>query len=367
MNRILWVDIAKGIAIIAVVLLHISHLYPGNGILPITELLGGLWHVPVFFIIGGFFVKEERLLQPISFIRGKFNSLYLLILKIYIPVLLLHNVCLCIGFYDVTIDYDGKNVTWWGLAEFAKNIFMAIIFAGREPILGAMWFVYVLFMALCGLSVISFIIKKAIKDKTKYEFCRFVVVLSLAILSCTLTNEFDFTIPRGNNTLTAIWLIYIGMMVAQKLKLNFNNKYVAIGSLLLAWHSATMLGGVSLNSNSYTDVVSLTIASLACLYVICYFSKKMERTIGGRILSFIGTESFYIMGLHFIAFKIMALMLGQIGIEQNPAVLMPQTGTSILLLFIYLIGGVMLPLLFIYLLRLLKRITIRCKEKIAVH
>ena len=165
MNRILWVDIAKGIAIIAVVLLHISHLYPGNGILPITELLGGLWHVPVFFIIGGFFVKEERLLQPISFIRGKFNSLYLLILKIYIPVLLLHNVCLCIGFYDVTIDYDGKNVTWWGLAEFEKNIFMAIIFAGREPILGAMWFVYVLFMALCGLSVISFIIKKAFITK----------------------------------------------------------------------------------------------------------------------------------------------------------------------------------------------------------
>lgn len=84
-GRTPYVDIAKGIAILSVVLLHVDFVYPKLSFINISAMLGWYWHVPVFFLIGGFFLKEERLLQPVSFIKGKFKSLYLLALYIYLP------------------------------------------------------------------------------------------------------------------------------------------------------------------------------------------------------------------------------------------------------------------------------------------
>ena len=55
------------------------------------------------------------------------------------------------------------------MKEFAKQTVLAICLGGREPIVGAMWFVYVLFMALIGLSIVSWLIKKLAKDERQYE------------------------------------------------------------------------------------------------------------------------------------------------------------------------------------------------------
>lgn len=67
-----YVDIAKAFAIIAVVFGHIGFQYPDIKLLPIRTLAANLWHVPVFFMIGGFFIKEERLANPFQFIKGIF-------------------------------------------------------------------------------------------------------------------------------------------------------------------------------------------------------------------------------------------------------------------------------------------------------
>ena len=103
-NRYNWVDIAKGLAIIAVVLGHIGFQWINTPLFPMRLLFIYLWHVPVFFMIGGFFIKKEKLNNPKTFIIGKFNNLYLKLIFIYIPVLLVHNVFLSIGFYDVDIE-----------------------------------------------------------------------------------------------------------------------------------------------------------------------------------------------------------------------------------------------------------------------
>lgn len=242
-GRSLWVDIVKGIAIIAVVLLHIDYSLPEYRILPIKPILGGLWHVAVFFLVGGFFLKEESLCKPVTFIKGKIKRLYLLILYIYIPVLLLHNVLIQIGFYDTTIDYDGKMVTWWGVGETTTQILMAICFAGREPILGAMWFVYVLFMALCLLSIISFIISRITKEEKKYESTKVIVLVIMAVISCTMTQLYSMTIPRFNNVFVAALLLHIGFMMKNRWGFSFTSPYSLVLSSIICWHIATIQGG----------------------------------------------------------------------------------------------------------------------------
>ena len=76
---------AKGIAIMAVVLGHINFAFPSSSIFPTRLFLYGLWHVSVFYVIGGFFINEQKLTRPYDFIKAKIKNLYSLILYIYIP------------------------------------------------------------------------------------------------------------------------------------------------------------------------------------------------------------------------------------------------------------------------------------------
>lgn len=198
-KRSLSVDIAKGIAIIAIVFGHINVTYPQLSLFNPTALLYGLWHVPVFFILGGFFIKEEQLIHPLSWFKKKFLKLYLKILYFYIPAVLLHNFFINIGWYST--DSTDPVIDTYSSFEFAKQTILSILCAGREPILGAMWFVYVLFMALIGVSIISWLINKFLKDKSRVSTVRFIVLLILTITSGIVSNKYGVTIRRFSNVL----------------------------------------------------------------------------------------------------------------------------------------------------------------------
>ena len=59
-----WVDIVKAITMISVVLGHIAYQYPEHSLLPVSAIIAWLWHVPVFFIVGGFFLKDDKMVMP---------------------------------------------------------------------------------------------------------------------------------------------------------------------------------------------------------------------------------------------------------------------------------------------------------------
>ena len=203
--RSLSVDIAKGISIIAIVIGHVSFTYPSCKLLDWHVLVFGLWHVAVFFLLAGFFIKEEQLVQPRLWFKKKFSSLYLKILYFYIPAVLLHNVLIKIGWYS--LESNDPVINTYSMMEFAKQTVLAICLGGREPIVGAMWFVYVLFMALIGLSIVSWAIKKISKNDRQYEWMRFFALLAMCILAGLLSNKYGLTIRRFSNTFTAMLLI----------------------------------------------------------------------------------------------------------------------------------------------------------------
>lgn len=352
-TRYVWVDIAKGIAIISIVFLHINYKIPFNSeMLPISDILGGSWRATVLFIIGGFFIKEERLCNPISFIKGKTKSLYLLILYFYIPILLMHNIFLEIGFYNTEYIYGGKIMTYWDVKQTVLHIIEAVLCAGREPILGAMWFVYVLFLALCGFSIISFILSRTIRDKKQYEWTRCIVLFILSLLSWILAEKLGINIPRFNNTITVMWLIYCGYKLRNDLNIQFDNKYVCILSLAILYQCIIISdGGIQLHS----DCIRLTISSLAATYVLCYLSKAIEHNIIGHIFAKCGRDSFYIMALHLIGFKIGSLILELFGIKTDLAEL-SVTSSSFIMTMYYLIISISFSLIFMFLFRKVKNL-----------
>lgn len=66
-----------------------------------SAFMGNPWNVPIFFIVGGFFLKEESLSKPLIFLKGKFKRLYLPATIIYAVCILLHNVFVIWGWYPL--------------------------------------------------------------------------------------------------------------------------------------------------------------------------------------------------------------------------------------------------------------------------
>ena len=350
-----WVNIVKGLAICAVVLWHIDFATSSNLLLPIRSVFGATWHVPVFFLVSGFFIKEEQLRNPKTFIGHKMSKLYLQLLYYYIPFTLLHNVLIDWGWYDTALDYHGKVMAYWGTSEMIKRVVMAVAFAGTEPILGAMWFLYVLLLAFIGYSLVSFVLSKVIKDERNYENYRAIVLLVLCIASCTFSQIVGFTIPRGSNTITAMWLIYCGYIVRNVLKIKFDSELIAFISLILVWHLSVNEGCIHLNDNTYRDVVILTISSVCALYMLSYFSQRIEKKYIGRFLALCGRDSFHIMALHFVGFKL-GLMLynssvGTVLGGVNLATQKPNLGANYLLVLMLFAFSLCFCLGFIYVFR----------------
>lgn len=347
MKRSLSVDITKGVAIIAIVLGHIAYSYPRCSLLDTSALVYSLWHVAVFFIVAGFFIKEEQLVQPKLWFKKKFSSLYLKILYFYIPAVLLHNVLLHIGWYS--LGSTEPVIHAYSGFDFVKQIALAVCLGGREPIVGAMWFVYVLFMALIGLSVVSWAIKKMVKNDSQYEWLRGIALLAMCIIAGLLSNKYGLTIRRFSNTFTAMLLIYLGKVMYQKMKLPFDNGYLVIACALVVFEVACMLGGVALNGNEYKDILQLIVAAPAVLYIIMYIGKHIETNVAGKAIAYVGKGSFYVMALHFVGFKLCTLALQGIGYGgAKLSDLTPTVGSNVLLLLIYAFFGVGFPLLFMW-------------------
>lgn len=345
--RSLSVDIAKGISIIAIVLGHINFLYPTWKLVNTIDLFIYLWHVSVFFLLAGFFIKEEQLVQPMFWLKKKISSLYLKILYFYVPAVLLHNVLIKIGWYS--LESTDPVISTYSMMDYAKQTVLVICLGGREPIVGAMWFVYVLFMALIGLSIVSWAIKKIAKTDRQYEWMRFIALLTMCMIAGILSNKYVLTIRRFSNTFTAMLLIYVGKIMYQKMKLSFDNRYFAIVCGLVAFEVACMLGGVALNGNEYKDILQLIVAAPAVLYIIMYIGKHIETNVVGKAVAYVGKESFYVMALHFVGFKLCTLALQGIGYGgANLSDLTPGVGGNILLLFVYAFFGVGFPLLFMW-------------------
>lgn len=86
-----------------------------------------------------------------------------------------------------------------------------------------------------------------------------------------------------------------------------------------------------------------------------YIGKHIEANIVGRAIAYIGKDSFYVMALHFVGFKLCTLVLQGIGYGGGQiSDLTPTVGSNVLLLLIYAFSGAGFPLMFMWGFRILK-------------
>ena len=355
-----YVDIIKGWAMLLIVVFHSS-----SGLFPqmFHSLIGGGMDVVIFFIVAGFFIKSERLVNPKSFLQAKLKTLYIPATVIYVCAVLLHNVFVDIGWYPLGEIHAGNGLPfqYYEVKDFALGVLKALCCAGSgELAMGAMWFLYTLLYAMTGLSLLAWATKRLVADEKTRERILIILLLTGLIASCMLTQIWGITINRLNVSITAMALIYLGKKIYQDYQWTYDNTFYFIISCLI-FVSVVFLQKeqITLAKNKYQDILQLCVGGGSLLYMWGYIAKRIVATWVGKLLALIGRESLYVMALHIVGFFICNSIMEMLGVYQqgdSKGMYTYQMHGNILIFVCYTAFAVSFPLMSINLFRRLKSI-----------
>lgn len=349
-KRLVHIDFIKGWAIFLIVLFHQHNPFSTTFT---AWFIGRGYEVPIFFILAGFFLKDELLIHPYKFIKKKINQLYIPTTIIYITTTLLHNIFAKYNFsiskyYHIESTYDSLK----------KIVFSIFCIDSGELLMGAMWFVYSLLYSFFCLSIIAWLTNKITQNKKHRNTIITTILLIAIIISQYLTENTTILNTKICVLMSASFLIWWGKIINQELKWNYKNPtFFIIAFILFSESIITARIHPYLAVNKYQDVISLIVTSSCALYIWGFIGLKIEHTLIGKIITRLGQESFYIMAFHILGFFICNFIFISIGVYhlEDPCGLYTFGIFHWWQAVIYTIIGCCLPLLIHYFICLLQR------------
>lgn len=341
-ERVLWIDIARAIAIILVVCGHCDNFISFS-----IQKFAQLFFMPLFIFISGYLFKN-RIIETFSdlkkFLIKRVWPIYKYYLTYEIVFYVLTNIFFKIGFYSSSVMYGDKIIhPITSFSEFFLNLCKIILLMGREPFCGAFWFFVVLIFVAIGYSIIVYISNKLNNKKLIHWG-----VLICFCLGCIMRYDIFYNIPRFSPALTLILFYHMGNITySLRDKFKFNNIYISILSLagLLVLYN---FGTLSMNKNIFPNPFFLILSSLLGIYFVFYISKIIcnKVYILTNILTYIGKNTLPIIAFHLFSFKIVMLLQLYFGaITFNQLAILNGAGNNNIWYIFYVIVGVAFPLL----------------------
>ena len=335
-------DIMKAMAIAGVVMVHIHGGLNDYGVLPLQRMIEG-WSVVLFYVISGFFVKESSMLNLWPFIKKKFRTVFLPGLLITIIGVLLHNLFFKIGFYSETFDYH-EVCRPFTLADWKTILVHIAVFTG-EPCFGTQWFLYELFLAFVGYSVIYNVLNRVVRDKDRLRYVFTACLFALTTTMFVIQKHYGILIPRFNQVFSIMLLINLGFYINQVWKWKFDNVWIVLISVFYLWEEGSLHYNVGVNSNNISSVPNLISYGVCSCYVVGFIAKKIEHFSVSKHVAFIGESSLWIMLLHVISFKVATGLLMLVGIKNCGLLTNVAVVDNLLSFVLYLLIGLYVPTL----------------------
>lgn len=340
------VSICKGIGIILMVLGHSGFSEYGTKVIY-------LFHMPLFMILSGYCLSDRYFGNVIGFLKSRVKRLYLPFVYWSLIFLLLHNVFLYLHVYDPNYGYLGVGTNSYSLKEtvyWASSILFRM--NGNESLLGAYWFIRALFVG----SIISFLLLLLCKRRVGLS-------ILIAVVLSVLFSLFGWHIPRYFRI--GIMEVYCSVYYLigywyRKSNLHFDKNF---GILLLSFF-LLILSSLFLPL-SYPDVTACTLLPyvvMACAgtILVVFVSNLVKRNVNMTIaLSYVGSNTFIILTLHFLAFKLISLLYilsHGIGFERLAEFPIIDETKGHFWWIAYTIAGVCIPLLLQAIYKYLKKI-----------
>ena len=284
-NRYCLYDIARGLAIITVVL---GHLIPSNFIY--------LFHMPFFIALSGFFYKDkynESINSFLYFLVTKFKRLIIPFIFYTIIFELLHNFFINIHVYELSDNLQYYHSIWDILINAISHI---------EDLFRTGWFLFVLFFIAILFAMISYLLKKICLNSELY---RLIVVLLLLQLGFYMSFHTWSKFLQIGTICSALVSFYIGYLFSkiQNIKNFFNFKNFLFAFIIFLAFDILLKKIILIGANQYYNsglLILLFIISFLFEVSIASFIKSMKIE---KLISYIGQNTMPILCLHFTAFK----------------------------------------------------------------
>lgn len=281
--RYKWIDISKGIAILAVILGHTYSI--GNPLHAITYS----FHIPLFFIVAGytFSVKPMKLVLTSSAKR-----------------LLLPYLSLC-GFILIIQLVRSQNLT-----DTLSTMLISILFASSDPHpelgvagIGIAWYL----MALFIVRVILNLITSALDKLKANELVRFLI---FALIACGGIISYRYLLlPFSlNSALIALFFLYLGYTLKKYGILAYTSKWYFALVLFVVWMLLLVngtffsIGNIFYINPAAAGILMLICGAMSVINLSIYIEKALERlriaNAVSNFLAFCGINSMIILCMH---------------------------------------------------------------------
>lgn len=287
-----YINVLKAIGIILVVIAHTDMQF--------REIIY-LFHVPLFYFISGYLYKDKYNISPITYIWNKVKRLYVPFVLYEIFFILSHNIFINLNIYN--LELSGSLASYFTIKEMLVNIKNAILLIGSEQMAGALWFVVVLFMINIFYVILNYLLNITVKHEY-IEWTKFIIIIIIFVIGdFTIRNNIIFS--RNLNTAAILLIIYyLGDVYKKNEEKVSINIWIAIGSCILLLNNSNY-GRVDLVMNQYVSPSFFMLNAIMGIYIMIFLSKKITQlNIGVKYLTYIGKNTYSIMALHFLAFKI---------------------------------------------------------------
>ncbi len=310
-------DVLKGIGIFIMVYRH-AYAPFSNYFL--------LFHMAIFFIASGYLFKPESVATKdglIKYTKRKILHLWLPYFVFTSLFVLLNNFFIKINFYTTNPEFltraAGRYVNLgqvYSIKDIAINLVKAVFMRTSTEIGGALWFFQALFYLTVGYGIIEFILNLVFKSSKRQAvmICQAVISVVFLILGgiCSAKHISAFGLDRF---FSCYIMFFLGQLI-RKYSANIEKCWhgwlsVALFAVFLAVSLVLRkYGMVDMSANSYPNPLFLVAASIVGWVLYFLVATLVEGKIPflSKILQSISKKSMFIVGLHFVAFKLASVI-----------------------------------------------------------
>ena len=293
-NRLLWVDIFKGILIILMVLGHsknsaLYYIYT--------------FHMAAFFFISGYTTDYDKY-TLYEYIKRKFKQLIIPFFYVntifWIGLMLLQKTSIYNLFFTQPVSL-----------ETIRNLYLNL---WSIPLGGATWFLFVLFLGSISSKLLDEIISEKYKGKIK-EYAKVFISLGITLLTYKFFYSKDITISYYIDLIPIVMLfICLGKLVSV-IHNDINKIYKYIISIVFLivyfWFVIKEYYHIEWYNRHFPNLFLMIIVSFGGMIIVYCISKLIIKINNKKIinsLDYLGRNTIGVVLYHFFAFKILYVL-----------------------------------------------------------
>ncbi len=285
-KRIAWIDIAKGIAIILVIIGHTLDK------LSYARHIIFSFHMPLFFILAGYTMRPKPMKQVLESSVKRLLIPYLLIFVAWWGAMLLWSPD---AFTAATLsDYAGRLVYASGF-DVPSGIGAS---DPKFPAVGVAWFLVALFCA-------RLIVNAGLLAQKRFNISHWamgIIFFVLAAIGEYLGDEMRLFLPLSLDVaFVASFLMWCGYFAKESQLIHklARNKWMILVAVVI-WVLALKYSNLEMSERVYSMYILCIAGAISATYLVCWLSKFIDLYIKGvnRFLAWAGENSMLIYNIH---------------------------------------------------------------------